>query len=415
MKNNFDVKYQFTKVAQDLYNVYDSSKREGEFKNTKELCDFLIQKRGGISLNQEMYDILSGAENGHTFGICESALTINKVAKAHGIEPWKLAEVDGQEVFVSASTGLEVDEDDKKLNKKASLNRTAHTYKVAIKTGALAKTTRAYSVLTDSGYTDEDMYINPASPDSIVLNVTSEEVPSKVLKEMLDLLNGGFIGLSEKDLECCHDYCECGETIFDYPDMLDDDFVLIVPNNNPMFAKSAESLRDYATANNFSDFKVCAADGSSVYDSAMKDAIKEIDEAMPQEKQADLSTNPTVFEDTNTGEVFTQEQLDADPNKKDRTLKPHTVSAQYINDMFKESSTVELSLANKNILRSAVLYLGFEKLAFLSEDSFSIKAGDAVVTVDNNKATMLPFGLYLDSLCKDVDCVEKEEDTDSIL
>lgn len=414
MKNKFDVRYQFTKIARDLYNVYDATSNEGAFLNTKDLCDDLVQKRGGVALTQEIYDMLEGADNGHTFGITESALTINKAASADGIEPWKLAEVDGKEVFVSASTGLEV-EDDEKLNKKASLNKPVHTYKVAIHTGTLAKTARAHDILIDAGYTDENMYINPANPDTVVVTVQDENCPSQVQKAICDKMNCGNVNVEMDDVECCHDFCPCGCELFDYPDMKADEFVLIIPNNKPMFATNADSLRDYATANNFDTFKVCAADGSSVYDSAMKDAIKEIDEAMPQAKKADLSTDKTVFEDTNSGEVFTKEQLESDPNKESRTLKTHEVSAQYINDMFKEASTIELSLAQKNLLRAAFHYCGFEKVAYLSEDSFSIKAGDAVVTVDNDKASSLPFALFNDATLGE-DSKEKEDlKSDSIL
>lgn len=504
MKNKFDVRYQFTKIARDLYNVYDSTTNNGAFLNTKDLCDDLVQKRGGVALTQDIYDMLEGAENGHTFGVTESALQINKAASADGIEPWKLAEVDGKEVFISASTGLEV-EDDEKLNKKASLNKPVHTYKVAIHTGTLAKTARAHDILIGAGYTDENMYINPANPDTVVVTVQDDKCPSQVQKEMCDKMNSGFVDVTPDDVECCHDFCPCGCELFDYPDMKADEFVLIIPNNKPMFATSADSLRDYATANKFDNFKVCAADGSSVYDSAMRDAIKEIDEAMPQAKKAseneektrvlfklepldkvgidgldvvawfvddpttcyahngqhsscdpeymetledakysdyqyllkeletvckynvdvmnsdfnkktaDLTTDKTVFEDENTGEVFTKEQLDADPNKANRTLKTHEVNSHYINDMFKEASTIELSLAQKNLLRAAFHYCGFEKVAYLSEDSFSIKAGDAVITVDNDKATSLPFALFNDVALGE-DGKEKEDlKSDSIL
>lgn len=413
MNNKFDVRYQFTKIARDLYNVYDSTTNSGAFLNTKDLCDDLVQKRGGVALTQDIYDMLEGAENGHTFGVTESALQINKAASADGIEPWKLAEVDGKEVFVSASTGLEV-EDDEKLNKKASLNKVVHTYKVAIHTGTLAKTARAHDILIGAGYTDENMYINPANPDTVVVTLQDEKGPSQVQKEICDKMNGGFVDVTPEDVECCHDFCDCGCEPFDYPDMKENEFVLIIPNNKPMFATSADSLKEYATANKFDNFKVCAADGSSVYDSAMKDVIKEIDEAMPQ-KQADLTTDKTVFEDESTGEVFTKEQLDADPNKANRTLKTHEVNSQYLNDMFKEASTIELSLAQKNLLRAAFHYCGFEKVAYLSEDSFSIKAGDAVITVDNDKASSLPFALFNDVALGE-DSKEKEDlKSDSIL
>ena len=496
MNNKFDVRYQFTKIARDLYNVYDSTTNSGAFLNTKDLCDDLVQKRGGVALTQDIYDMLEGAENGHTFGVTESALQINKAASADGIEPWKLAEVDGKEVFVSASTGLEV-EDDEKLNKKASLNKVVHTYKVAIHTGTLAKTARAHDILIGAGYTDENMYINPANPDTVVVTLQDEKSPSQVQKSICDKMNGGYVDVTTDDIECCHDFCDCGCEPFDYPDMKENEFVLIIPNNKPMFATSADSLKEYATANKFDNFKVCAADGSSVYDSAMRDAIKEIDEAMPQKqataeiilndaqkkylidnlfedadfqqdflkenvfnqewkitkdnqdsdkdifpyvftiggsfqdvfgqslvdelgklgdkKTADLTTDKTVFEDENTGEVFTKEQLDADPNKATRTLKTHEVNSQYINDMFKEASTIELSLAQKNLLRAAFHYCGFEKVAYLSEDSFSIKAGDAVITVDNDKASSLPFALFNDVALGE-DSKEKEDlKSDSIL
>lgn len=416
MKNKLDVKYQFTKIARDLYNVYDSTKNEGAFLTTKELCDTLVQKRGGASLTQDIYDMLDGAENGHTFGITESALEISKAASTGGIEPWKLAEVDGKEVFVSASTGLEVEEDDKELKKKASLNKPVHTYKVAIHTGTLAKTARAHDILKNAGYSDEDLYINPANPDMVVVTVQDEKCPSQVKHEMCDKMHGGFVDVTDEDVECCHDFCNCGCEPFDYPDMKEGEFVLIIPNNKPMFATSADSLRDYATANNFSDFKVCASDGSSVYDSALKDAIKEIDDAMPKHQvNAEIGGNKVVLEDENTGEVFTEEQLAMDPNKNTRTLKTKEVTSAAIANMFKESTTIDLTLSDKNFLRAAFHYGEFEKVAYLSDDSFTIKAGEALVTVDNNKATFLPLAIFNDVALGE-DGKEKEElKSDSIL
>ena len=417
MKNKLDVKYQFTKIARDLYNVYDSTNNEGAFLNTKDLCDTLVQKRGGAALTQDIYDMLDGAENGHTFGITESALTINKSASTNGIEPWKLAEVDGQEVFVSASTGCDVEDDDEdKLKKKASLNKPVHTYKVAIHTGTLAKTARAHDILKNAGYGDEDLYINPANPDTVVVTVKDDKSPSQVQKAMCDKMNGGYVTVDCDDIECCHDFCDCGCEPFDYPDMKEGEFVLIIPNNKPMFATSADSLRDYATANNFADFKVCAADGSAVYDSALKDAIKEIDEVMPkQQVNAEVGGNKVVLEDENTGEVFTEEQLAMDPNKNTRTLKTREVTTSAIEDMFKEAKTIDLSLADKNFLRAAFHYGGFEKVAYLSEDSFTIKAGEAVVTVENDKASFLPLAIFNDVALGE-DSKEKEEaKSDSIL
>ena len=81
MTKKFDVKYQFTKVAQDMYNLYDSFNKEGSFKNTKELCDFLVNTRGGVSLNTDTYEMLSGMEIGDSLGITSSALEITKTAK----------------------------------------------------------------------------------------------------------------------------------------------------------------------------------------------------------------------------------------------------------------------------------------------------------------------------------------------
>lgn len=410
MKNKFDVKYQFTKIARDLYNVYDSTTNEGAFLTTKELCDTLVQKRGGASLTPDIYDMLDGSENGHTFGITESALEISKTASNGGIEPWKLAEVDGKEVFVSASTGLEVEEDDdEKLQKKASLNKPVHTYKVAIHTGTLAKTARAHDILKNAGFSDEDLYINPANPDTVVVTVQDERCPSQVKHEMCDKMHGGFVDVTDEDVECCHDFCNCGCEPFDYPDMKEGEFVLIIPNNKPMFSTSADSLKEYATANNFSEFKVCASDGSAVYDSALKDAIKEIEDVMPQHQvNAEIGGNKVVLEDENTGEVFTEEQLAMDPNKNTRTLKTKEVTSESIANMFKESNTIDLTLADKNFLRAAFHYGGFEKVAYLSDDSFTIKAGEALVTVDNNKATFLPLAIFNDVALGE-DSKEKEE------
>lgn len=410
MENKFDVKYQFTKVASDLYNVYDSSSNTGEFLNTKSLCDTLIQKRGGVALTPEIYEMLEGAENGHTFGITESALTINKSAKFHGIEPWKLSEVNGEQVFVAASTGCEVDEE-KKVKKTASLHSKKHTFKVAIHTGTLEKTARVHSILKSSGYTDEDMYINPANPDTVVLTIEDDKKPSVIKNDLKNKINEGYANICDNDIDCCHDYCDCGEELFDFPDMREGEFVLIIPNVKPMMSTNVDTLKEYAIANSYPTFKVCASDGSTVYDTAMKEAIKEIDESMPQNQK---TAEQDVFQDTNTGEVFTEEQLKADPNKN-RTLQQKKLNAEEILNMFKEASVIELSTSDKNLLLAALNYCGFEKVAYLSDDAFSIKAGEAVVTVDNNKATYLPLSIF-----DDIDCLEKsvkkeETESDSIL
>ena len=51
----------------------------------------------------------------------------------------------------------------------------------------------------------------------------------------------------------------------------------------------------------------------------------------------------------------------------------------------------------------------------MSDDSFTIKAGDAVITVDNDKATMLPLALFNDRALGEDSQVKEETKTDSIL
>lgn len=413
MTKKFDVKYQFTKVAQDMYNLYDSFNKEGSFKNTKELCDFLVNTRGGASLNTDTYEMLSGMEIGDSLGITSSALEITKTAKVQGIEPWKIANVDGQEVFVSASTGCEVDDDDEeeKLHKKASLNKVKHTYKVAIHTGTLAKTAAAHGILENDGYCDDQMYINPGNPDTVVVTVESDETPSQVKNQFLNRMNKDFLGLESDDIECCHDYCNCGQQIFDFPDMKEDEFVLLIPNNRPMFG-SEKDLREYVDANNFPTFKVCASNGSTVYDEALRESLNEAKKVEPKN---DVHVEAkTVFEDESTGEVFTPEQLESDANKANRSLKMKDLNAS-IKDLFSKEATVDLDLADKNLLRAALHYFNFEKVAYLSDDSFTIKAGDAVITVDNDKATMLPLALFNDRALGEDSKVKEETKTDSIL
>ena len=90
MTKKFDVKYQFTKVAQDMYNLYDSFNKEGSFKNTKELCDFLVNTRGGASLNTDTYEMLSGMEIGDSLGIQVVLWKLQKQQKYKGLSLGKL-------------------------------------------------------------------------------------------------------------------------------------------------------------------------------------------------------------------------------------------------------------------------------------------------------------------------------------
>ena len=83
--------------------------------------------------------------------------------------------------------------------------------------------------------------------------------------------------------------------------------------------------------------------------------------------------------------------------------------------MFSKEATVDLALADKNLLRAALHYFNFEKVAYLSDDSFTIKAGDAVITVDNDKATMLPLALFNDRALGEDSKVKEETKIDSIL
>lgn len=390
MKNNFSIKYDITKVANDLYSVYNTTDKTSSFETTKGLCDFIVEKRGGVTLNKSFYDVLESMESSDSFSISDDALKINKQAKFQGIEPWKLANIDGQEVFISASTGCEVDEeeDDDSIKKSASLKEKEHTYKVAIHTGGIDKTVRACEILNKSGYKDSDLYVNIANPDSLVVSVKSTKLPSIVANNMKDLLGQGLVEVNNSDISCCHDFCDCGEDLFDFPDMRKDDFVLIIPGIKHMYGENSDSLKEYAIANNYTNFKICASDGSSVYDTAMREALEEADKAMPNiDKDA---SEDDVFVDKNTGEVFNQQQVKDNPNMQGRQLDVKKLSTE-INNMFLNGDTISLSTINKNILRAAMNYYNYKKLAYLSQDSFSIVAGEAVITVDNNKASRIPL------------------------
>lgn len=526
MKNN-EIKQQFTKIAEDLYSTFDSVSKTGDFKSTKELCDYLVGLRGGKPLSNEFYSLLDNTSIGESFGVTSSALQINKKA-SDKVEMWKLADVNGQMVFVANDTGLELEEeDDKDINKIASLHKQAkdfsdtfkdlgdflgdqlgsikdksekrqafyeelngirkvlmkledyasedeknadldelnsdldeavksavnvfnayknegqslddfikengieiddeidtkalelikqkvgktasiirHTYKVAIKTGSLAKTALVSDLLKAQGYTEDDLFINP-NKDTVVVDMKSDLVPSKLTDQVANNLNNSYAGIPACNIECCHDYCNCGHEPFDYPGLGADEFILIIPNGKNMIGQDIKTLTDYASANEIPTFKIHASNGDVVYDS---------EEAKLQDTEITKEGEKAYQKDDGT--IISQKELDLDPtalsegeNVKVVEVSDTTVNA-FVNNLVNKKTAI-LSFADKNLLKYALRKGLVEKVAYLSDESFAIKAGDSVITVENDKANVIPPGAFSDGI--QCDPVATESDTDELI
>lgn len=525
MKNN-EIKQQFTKIAEDLYSTFDSVSKIGDFKSTKELCDYLVGLRGGKPLSNEFYSLLDNTSIGESFGVTSSALQINKKA-SDKVEMWKLADVNGQMVFVANDTGLELEEeDDKDINKTASLHKRAkdfsdtfkdlgdflddqlgsikdksekrqafyeelngirkvlmkledyasedeknadldelnsdldeavksavnvfntyknegqslddfikengieiddetdtkalelikqkvgktasiirHTYKVAIKTGSLAKTALVSDLLKSQGYTEDDLFINP-NKDTVVVDMKSDLVPSKLTDQVANNLNNSYAGIPACNIECCHDYCNCGHEPFDYPGLGADEFILIVPNGKNMIGQDIKTLTDYASANEIPTFKIHASNGDVVYDS---------EEAKLQDTEI-TKEGEKAFEID--GNIFTFQKVNDDPNilPTDQDVKVVEVSDTAVNAFVNNlvnKKTATLSFADKNLLKYALRKGLVEKVAYLSDESFAIKAGDSVMTVENDKVNPIPPDAFSDGI--QCDPVATESDTDELI
>lgn len=527
MKNN-EIKQQFTKIAEDLYSTFDSVSKTGDFKSTKELCDYLVGLRGGKPLSNEFYSLLDNTSIGESFGVTSSALQINKKA-SDKVEMWKLAEVNGQMVFVANDTGLEVkgdDEEENELNKTASLHRQAkdfsdvfkglgdffgeqldtindkskkrqafneefnnisrvlmrlddyekmkvnpedvkdvdlkglntdldeavknavkvfnmyktenqslddfisenditieddtdkkalalikqqagktassirHNYKVAIKTGSISKTAKVIDLLKVQGYTDNDLFINPANPDMLVVDMESDLPPSKLTNQVADDLNKGYAGVPSCNIECCHDFCNCGHEPFDYPDLGADEFILIIPNGKNMIGNNVQTLVEYANANEIPSFKVHAANGDVMYNSE-------------DVKEAPITREGEDAFQKQDGTIVSQKELEADPNAltegEDVKVVNVETTGKFINDLLEKKST-NLTFADKTLLRYAMAKGWVEKVAYVSDESFAIKAGDATITVESDKANVIPPGAFTDGI--QCDATPTNTDTD---
>lgn len=423
--------YQFTKIAKDKFQIYDFIKREGSIVNTQGLGNFLSYIRGGQAMDSSFYKRLISLPGCHTIGISNSALEITKTAKQQGIEPWKLVNISGQEVFVSVKTGCEDEEDEDSIRTKASLNKITHHYKVSMNTGNVIRRHAAYEIISNEmGIGQEKFYMNPADQEGIlIVDIDSDENPNQVINNLIKILNEKDFRMSAQNMECSHDFCDCGnETVGPVvPDAEEDDFILVIPDEKPIIAKKLDILKKRAEGNKH--YKIYAYD-KVVYDfdEELRKAKEEADKSLPEktffDKNEDIETeaagNDTVYQ-SDDGQIKTVKELGMETSTVNPEQEPEEIKTQdgvsykkktlseLLPSIFKESSSVEATPEVRDIMRLSYYSGKFEKVAFMGPEKFIFSDKDKMYLLDDEEASCSNIESL--SNCADKEADATEEDT----
>ena len=424
MKSDNTVLYHFTKISRDKFQIYNLVKKEGSLVNTKELGDFLSNIRGGKAMDSSFYKRLISLPNCHTIGITASALEITKSASHNTVEPWKLVNVDGQEVFVSVKTGCEAEEDDEDTIKaKASLNKVTHHYKVALKTGDVIRRHAAYEIIANEmGLGTENFYMNPSDMSGmLIVDIDSEDNPQKVIEALISLLNDKDFKMQKEDCECNHDFCDCGQELVGpiVPDAEEDDFILVAPDEKPVIAKKLETLKKMASDKKH--YKIYAYD-KVVYDfdEELEKAREEANKVAPEksffdkeEIETEADINDTIYQ-SDDGQVKTVKELGMENSTIDQSQEPEEITTQdgvsykkktissLLPELFKEDYSIQADKDVKDLMKCAYYSNKFDKVAFMGPEQFIFSDKDKMYMLDNDTASCST----LESLSS---CAEKEE------
>ena len=266
MKNK-DVAIHFTKIARDKFQIYNFQTKDNQIANTRDLAAYLTNLRGGMALDNSFYSKLISMPNFSTIAISEDALKIKKSASNGKLEPWKLEKTADGEVFVSA---IDEEEDDTILKKSASCHL-KHHYVISIKAKNENQKITTYASLKKSACIPEtEIELSPIN-DYVNFDYYSEKNPYDVIQAIVDLLVATGVAVEPSQVECCHDFCDCGMAqVGPVVPCEEDEYILDCYGEEPIVGQSVDSLQSYASAHNKKHFKIYAFD-KVVFDS---DALK---------------------------------------------------------------------------------------------------------------------------------------------
>ena len=280
MKNK-DVAIHFTKIARDKFQIYNFQTKDNQIANTRDLAAYLTNLRGGMALDNSFYSKLISMPNFSTIAITEDALKIKKAAANGKIEPWKLEKTADGEVFVSA---IDEDEEDDTILKKSASCHLKHHYVISIKAKNENQKITTYASLKKSACIPEtEIELSPIN-DYVNFDYYSEKNPYDVIQAIVDLLVATGVAVEPSQVECCHDFCDCGMAqVGPVVPCEENEYILDCYGEEPIIGQSVDSLQSYASAHNKKHFKIYAFD-KVVFDS---DAIKR--------KAADETTQKTKY------------------------------------------------------------------------------------------------------------------------
>lgn len=260
---NKETAIHFTKIARDKFQVYNFETKENHISNTRDLANYLVNLRGGITLDNAFYSRLISMPNFSTIAITKDALKIVKRASTTKIEPWKIEKSADGEVFVSA---IEDEEEDKDLKKCASANL-KHHYIISVKAKNENQKFMTYASLKKQACIPEaNIAIEPVD-NCVNFDYESEKNPYQVIQAIVDLLVATGVAVTPDQVSCCHDFCDCGmDHVGPIVPCKENEYILDCYGEEPIIGQSLDSLQSFASAHNKKHFKIYAYD-KMVFDS----------------------------------------------------------------------------------------------------------------------------------------------------
>lgn len=253
--------YQITKLASDMYQIYDFTEREASLCSTKETLKTIASLRGGKPLNRELSSKIMGMSDFQTYTVDNSALKITKKASADlDHEPWKLVvAADGNEYFVSADTQEEVEHVE-----KTAASHMKHVYSIKIQAHNVKEIAKIADMAETSFGAIQGTTQIPQS-NVICFDVVSENTPEETQASIQkEVEESGNIYLPETCYSASNSCCPCGcgkhhllpdaelpaqQTYQEAPEIPEGQFVLILPDTPvTAFASNIYTLKKYASS-----------------------------------------------------------------------------------------------------------------------------------------------------------------------
>ena len=273
-KANYSEQYQLTKLAKDMYQIYNFADKNAEICNAKDTLKRLASIRGGRSLDKSLSKHVLDMEDFSTITITASAISLQKTASTEqeNEEPWKIVAVNGAEYFISTK---EPEDQEEPVKKATASSNVKHVYTVKIQAHNISEIAKIASFAEEKLHAIANTTQIPTQ-DSIIVDVATEQTPEDAKASIQKEVEGNGIYLQDDAYQVFNDSCPCGcgKKIEVQPQTMqqpikkeipEGSFILITPESpKQSVASSVDTLKKYADSH-YETYSIVDSTGNSVF------------------------------------------------------------------------------------------------------------------------------------------------------